>query len=1115
MSTMRGTQATMYEQQWTLTDVQLFNWGCFHGYVRVDLPAAQSIITGASGAGKSTLLDAHTALMYRNDARFNTASNPATQGRARSDEERNVTKYIRGRVAVGKDLADQAQYRVLREGTVWSALAETYSRSDGKTLTIFVAHYLRPQDSKPWVTRWALRTSRFDLRDLQQFASGEHTARPFPKARIQDRFPGTRVCDGPTDFRRQVYEEMGLSPRAVRLLEDIQGAAGIASITALFQSLVFDKPHTYEAADTALEHFASCQQTYQDLRDNEDQIELLRPIRQWYSELQGHRADEQFLAPLGASVDPRESSFWWWVRDLQDRLLGAAEDAARGREEDAIDARTLAQQKATDAKAAVDDARRRVAAAGGSQAALLEQQVSAAEKELEQARKAHARYVSLAEGVTTIPSSQREHGSCLTESRHWLSGYDAREHELQAERDALVKKEGKADDEVADLKIEGAYLVGRRDLIPEHMHRERHEIADAVGLSPEQLPFLAELIDVDPKWEPWRMAIEKALGGLAYRLLVPARSAETYRQLVNDVQTRTRYQWLAVPVRDAQMPALDPDTAVGRLQFKHTHPYRVWLANFLSTELNHLCVDDGAALNRLPTGRRGLTEQGQVRSGSGGAHGGQQGHRSIIGFSPQLRLDQIRDRMQELHGVLQGIADAMGQVSTRQASHARHKAVHEHVVQSDWDAMDVTDRQEQYARLVTQRDKLWADNPDLASAEADKERLETAHEAAIEARANAAAAADTAAAEYLAIVERKDEVARHQRRMLEADVPEPDCAKLTAMFTDWCAEEPTLEAVTRARLGRFAQKLNTDRGRSRQDADARYSRLAEAFAEYNRRWPDPNRGDNPDDSFDEFDALLTDRLATGFDVFRDKFVTYTSRMTGLELVKIRQQFEAGPRSIADRLNAINAVLSKLDFSSRGGTINIVSRTHRSSEADRFLSDLAALSEDATAVIDFDSAVAKFERLLPLMEQIDPDKAKDKGSRDRILDVRRHVTVEAEHYLPDRTLFDTYNTPADKSGGEMQEVAMFILGVALRYQLGDIDAEYPRFATVFMDEGMVKADPEHTDRALRVWSALGFQLVVALPVEKFESAQQTTPSYSLQISRDDSGRSRIDPLVPLP
>ena len=102
----------------------------------------------------------------------------------------------------------------------------------------------------------------------------------------------------------------------------------------------------------------------------------------------------------------------------------------------------------------------------------------------------------------------------------------------------------------------------------------------------------------------------------------------------------------------------------------------------------------------------------------------------------------------------------------------------------------------------------------------------------------------------------------------------------------------------------------------------------------------------------------------------------------------------------------------------------------------------------------------------------------------------------------------------KSGGESQELTMFIIAAAIRYKVGSLDATTPRFAPVFMDEGLIKADPARTRKAVDVWTRLGFQPIIASTTDKHESISRTA-SLFLAVSKDPTHRSRIDTSIEEP
>src|SRR5205823_3131354 len=81
-----------------------------------------------------------------------------------------------------------------------------------------------------------------------------------------------------------------------------------------------------------------------------------------------------------------------------------------------------------------------------------------------------------------------------------------------------AKKE--AERELAGLRAEHKAVEARRGNIPTELHVTRAMLAEAAGLTPADLPFVGELIEVRTEFEPWREAFNLALGGFATRMLI-------------------------------------------------------------------------------------------------------------------------------------------------------------------------------------------------------------------------------------------------------------------------------------------------------------------------------------------------------------------------------------------------------------------------------------------------------------------------------------------------------------------------------------------------------------------------------------------------------------------
>ncbi|MEU5994648.1 SbcC/MukB-like Walker B domain-containing protein [Spirillospora sp. NPDC047418] len=90
----------------------------------------------------------------------------------------------------------------------------------------------------------------------------------------------------------------------------------------------------------------------------------------------------------------------------------------------------------------------------------------------------------------------------------------------------------------------------------------------------------------------------------------------------------------------------------------------------------------------------------------------------------------------------------------------------------------------------------------------------------------------------------------------------------------------------------------------------------------------------------------------------------------------------------------------------------------------------------------------------------------------------------------------------------------MVGAALRYQLGNAGAERPRYAPVFLDEALIKADAHFTGRAIGAWRGLGFQLVISAPNDKHSAIEPHVDAEYLTLKNAD-GRSWVSPIVAVP
>lgn len=1109
-------------QQWTLHTMQLVNWGCFDGHhpVKFAGPQQVTLITGSTGTGKSTLLDAHVVLMHNPSTALNRASN-ATVRRSRSGETRNIVSYMRGVHGQTRDV-DGERDMLLREGSVWSAIAETWHSTDGRILTALSAFFSTANDTnRPGLRRDAWIRDEFDLRWLEPFATGAQVEAPFPPRAMEKTYPGLSVVPSTRALHRALWQELGIGDEgdgkhAMELLYKVQSADAVQSVNDLFTKFVLDEPCTYPAADEAEKHFAKLRESRDRVRVIEDQTARLARVPGLWREYETGRDAVAFFTEVAPTVEPAQSPFWKWRCDRECVALEDAETAATREHQQAVRDQRAAAQDAERLEGQWQDLSAAIGQHEGlAQLAGVDADIRAAHETLSRAEQARAALDAVVGSVLAVPSQRTGYDRQRAASSAFIAGFKAAAKQAADGLKDAQREQWKLAERLRDLRQERQHYEGRHDVVDRDHDWIRNRYATVVGLTAAELPFAGELIDMLPEYEEWRMAAEKVLGGTATSLLVPESHLAAFRRAANDELTAYRIPYLTVRRAAATTTSADPATIAGRLQFRD-HPYCRWLSERLTRTARHLCVDSPDELGSLPAGRTdAVTVMGQTANRDGGVVGGQRAHRPTMGFSPELVLADIDERIADVQAQLEPVDTALRKASENLAAlNAREKA-HSRFLETDWEAIDAHGAAARVRSLADRRAALESDPTAktlLAQQTSLRQALRDANTLADKYKERAQALDRTRAG----LADRKDAAFDHLSGM--DGVPDPDMSRLDSLLAAY-RDDPDTTAPMAGDFEdgpwrRFVRHLSAKHEEADKARATARDYLAKTFEDYLRDFADtPGAEDlttDPDRSYWQFLAIYDRHVASGVEGAKADFTQYAAEYGGHELTRLSMAYQTERDLIDARLGEIRAALSDQPYGpTLTGRVSIEVRDgYAPAEVAAFRAALHAATSGATRVLSYDEAVAKFTVFDRLISQIS-----DPSSRDTLLDVRRHIVLEAQH-LDGGRLVSFHRDLGTKSGGETQELTAFIIAAAIRYRVGSVDATTPRFAPVFMDEGLIKADPERTRRAVNVWTHLGFQPIIATTTDKHESVARTA-SVLLSVSKDPNQRSRIDAAVEEP
>ena len=1102
--------------QWRIETLQMANWGGFHGRHEVRFSPGSTLMSGASGTGKSTVLDGYIALMMPSDTPFNGASNDAS-GRARSAEQRNLLTYLRGKMDTSRvDGSDEMRDHVLRGANgahIWGALAGTFINESARRFTVVRLYFVKAGAALGGdvATTYATFDGYFDVARLEPLAATRFDKRSLRGA-------GLTPLSTFREFEDTVHTRLGIGGgdggrKAMRLLARVQAGMEVKRVDSLYKSMVLERPITYQAADSALEHFADLEASYAKMADEANKLKALQRLPDLQRDLVEAEEKTLLIGAFGADQDG-PSPFMLWRLRTERGLLDAAvvENRRDHRDTTATFVRARTDEAQLERQLGGIAEEKRVN--GGDAIDARQHEITVLRDSRDGIYGANLKFQARTEAIElVVPETADEFAQAQAASAEFRAAYDEREAALRAEEESVRDELSPLTTHQTDLLEEKRSLHGRTGMVPRRLHDARVRMAQAAGLDPmKDLPFVAELIDVLPEEERWRKAVETTLGGVARTVLVDRRLREPLSAAIDPIMITPRIRFQAVDLAAHDDWRGDPHYISGKLAFKDS-PFSRWVQGRLTdVGVDHLCVGDATSLDgREPR----VTPAGQTRNGDRGAHG-ETDEGNVIGFSNERRLADIEAQLAALDPRIAEVRERIKVMAARLSDLRSQKAAHVYVEDTAWadiDHLGIGRRIEELQHEIT---RLRASNSVLDALQAEEDRLKPLHVKANRLKVISEEHLETLAKQHGDLASHQDTVQDAIEKISEeqtAVVTDEQQTYLDGLFAaNW--DTTSLSSFTanmrhlRARLGEEAQAAGQIRRKT-------VSAMESLFEQYKQRWTENNLGvtvASADGYREILDRIQSEGLHERRDRWRREFAAWSSD----DLLRLNDAFETSMEDIRGRLEPINSILKTLPFGGKG-VLQISLRRLNNDEVGEFRRDLRKLSSGLALELTDPQVEMRFKRLAEFMTRIRIPEGHTKPStsqRDRYLDVRQHVVVTAVCLDDTGNEIATYDSLGGKSGGETQELVAFIVGAALRYQLGDESRSRPRFAPVFLDEGFVKSDSEFAGRSVKAWQDLGFQLVIGAPLDKV-TALEPHMDLLLTVTKNPDGYSFVSELVDAP
>ncbi len=580
-------------QTFILDDLEIFNWGPFSGKHRAEFDKRGTAIIGSTGSGKTTVVDALMTLIADNP-RYNLAS---TGGHDKND--RSLISYIRG---VGGGAGGD---KVARPGKTTTGIAATYRNSQQIIRAIAIFWLDSTSNSQQDIKRrfFISEDSEQDLDLLLRLWEHDGARQLMRHSRET---AGLRAFESKRSYLAQLRSVFDVSENAFNLLNRAAGLKQLDSVDMIFRELVLDDKSAYKQALEVAADFDNLAAIYKELEDAHAQKESLLPIAATNEQLRKQqkklsesndlkRLIPRWYAHLGVELYRKE------LEQLEAQKLEANRQFEINNQE--LEAMMTHEQTL----------QQRYLELGGSDIDRLEETIDA-QKELLKTKEAAAEDYKMI--VRALGLSGELSATQFDQNKSLLV---AKRPELEKALEQTEDDESESRSQLRDARQKCERLKAAiREVkaspgsnIPLNFQHFRRNLAEHLCLNSDDLPFVAELVEVKTKEATWRGAIERAIGANRLRILVPQAHLRDALKWINHRDNKLHVRLQEACVEEPEKDYFS-DSFIYKLNIKQ-HPLRLALENLLARQDYH-CVLDSNTLSRTA---HGLTVEGSMSGVNG------------------------------------------------------------------------------------------------------------------------------------------------------------------------------------------------------------------------------------------------------------------------------------------------------------------------------------------------------------------------------------------------------------------------------------------------------------------------------------------------------------------
>ena len=1078
-----------------LQEFELYNWGTYDKQViKLSLDKHNALLTGDIGSGKSTIVDALTTLLVPHQKiTFNKAAGAESK-------ERTLKSYVLG------------EYKSAQDETLKNARA--IALRDDKSFTVLLARFVNEGYDESYSVAQFFYIANKQLHKFFISSKGSlEIKRDFIDSNYKDvrglkkilrNLPHTEVYESFKEYSKDFKRSMGIkNDQALNLFYQTVSLKSIGNLTSFVREHMLESSEIDTKIDELCKNFSELNHAHTLVLRAKEQIELLKPV-----DIEASKY-ENLLLQKEENVKMRDSLssyFSLFKKDLvrtkiEEISLDITKTASAKRKVD----EALKDLEDTNVKLQIDLQKN-----GGNRIEQLKEEKNRSEKELVLKKEANSTYNTLVKTLE-LPTVSNEHRFLKNrqEVETLLENQEQSKATFQNEITRSSVSVEKYKQSLKEIETEILYLEKNRSNIPKNVSFIRDEMADALGLHRDTLPFVGELVKV--KDREWQGAIERVLHSFSLSLLVDEKHYERVSEYVNKTHLGGKLVYLKVihSKKREEFFEIAKNSLLSKLEVKADSHFFASVNQILKERFDIPCVD---SLSEFRKYKKALTQNGQFKSNYSRHEKDDRFNiddkrRWTLGWDNAQKLATLKNDkinlVEKVKFVLETLAKAEKSLKDLSAKRDMFRDVflYKEFALLDWYsiAQKIENINKALEELEKSSDILKSINKQLKDVQENITTLKPKSE--------------TYSKKLGALESRLENLNQEQKSLAELVAVESKYKEmLDALYAQVIHEKLSLENIV-SKEKELREDLQSDVDKFSKQINSSIFKLLSSMNIYTSRFKvESQEFDASIDSLSEFRAKLSELERDDLPRFEKRFKALFKEKTIQKTAMIQAELEHHAKEIESKIGKINDSLQSIEYNS-GTYITLVAEPSNIKEIREFKADLkSAISYAISDDNSYDEA--KFVQIKQIIDRFNGREGYsevDKKWRTLVTDVRNWFNFSAsERYISDNSEKEYYAHSGGKSGGQKEKLAYTVLASSLAFQFG---LEYNEvrsrsFRFVMIDEAFGKGSDESTKYALRLFEKLNLQLLVITPKTKINVIEPFVSSVHFVHNQDGMNSSLL-------